>query len=165
MATVYNTVKLKKYLDIIEEYEAVGIITPGDLIELTSAGKVQRHSTEGGDAARTFALEDELQGKGLEDLYAVGDRVQCWNAVPGEIVFARLSDGEEVAIGDFLESAGNGCLKKHTAFAHTGSEETTLYTNPIIGQVLEAQDLSELSAGEGDSSLVGNSQWVKVRIV
>jgi len=35
----YNTIKLKKYLDIIEEYTPAASITPGMLLELTSAGK------------------------------------------------------------------------------------------------------------------------------
>jgi hypothetical protein len=163
MATTYNTIKLKKYQDIIEEYAAAATITPGNLIELTSAGTVQNHSTSGGNALPMFALEDELQGKGIEDDYASGDKVQVWVAQRGEIVYARLAVDENVSIGDFLESNGDGCLKKHTAFAHTGSEEITLYAQPIVGQVLEAQDLSGLSGSE--SSLVANTQFVKVRIL
>lgn len=165
MATTYNTIKLKKYQDIIEEYEAASAITPGNLIELSSAGKVQNHATAGGEVLPMFALEDELQGNGIEDAYASGDKVQCWVAQRGEIVYARLADGESVAIGDFLVSNGNGCLKKHTAFAHTGSEETTLYAQPLVGVALEARELDSLSGGGGDSSLAENSQYIKVRIV
>ena len=36
-----HTIKIKKYADVIEEYSAVGVITPGMLIEVTSADKVQ----------------------------------------------------------------------------------------------------------------------------
>jgi len=165
MATTYNTIKLKKYQDIIEEYEAASTIVPGNLIEITSAGKVQNHSTSGGDAIAMFALEDELRGKGIEDDYAAGDRVQCWVAQRGEIVYARLADGESVAIGSKLESAGNGCLKKHTPFAHAGSEETTLYAQPIVGEALESRELDSISGGAGDSSLAEYSQYIKVRIL
>lgn len=163
MATTYNTIKLKKYQDIIEEYAAASGITPGNLIELTSSGTVQNHSTEGGNALSMFALEDELQGKGIEDDYAAADKVQCWVAQPGEIVYARLADGESVAPGDFLESASDGTLKKHTAFAHAGSEEVTIYTKCIVGIALEARELDSLSGS--DSSLAENSQYIKVRIV
>ena len=38
-----NTIKLKKYQDIINEYEAEAAITPGMLIELTSSNTVQAH--------------------------------------------------------------------------------------------------------------------------
>ena len=174
MATTYNTVKLKKYLDIIEEYEAASAITPGDLVELTSAGKVQRHTTAGGNAAKMFALENELEGEGLSDDYAAGDRVQVWCAVPGEMVYARLADEQNVTLGDFLESAGNGCLQAHSADAISEtiasaedqsalSLAITVYPNQIVGQVLESQDLSGLETSE--SSAVGNSQWVKIRII
>ncbi len=165
MATTYNTIKLKKYQDIIEEYAAASVIVPGNLIELSSSGTVQNHSTEGGNVLPMFALEDELQGKGIEDAFAAADRVQCWVAQPGEIVYARLNDGESVAIGDFLESAGNGCLKKHTANAVTSDEEFTNYTNCIVGVALEARELDSLSGGGGDSSLAENSQYIKVRIL
>jgi len=158
MATTYNTIKLKKYQDIIEEYEAASTIVPGNLLEITSAGKVQNHSTAGGEANAIFALEDELRGQGIEDDYAAGDRVQCWVAQRGEIVYARLADSK-------LESAGNGCLKAHSAFAHTGSEEVTLYTHPIIGEALESRELDSISGGAGDSSLAEYSQYIKVRIL
>lgn len=160
MATTYNTIKLKKYQDIIEEYAAASVITPGNLIELTSSGTVQNHSTEGGNALPMFALEDELQGRGIEDDYAAADKVQCWVAQPGEIVYARLADGESVAPGDFLESAGDGTLKKHT---DAGSVE--IYTKCIVGVALESRELDSLSGGGGDSSLAENSQYIKVRIV
>lgn len=163
MATTYNTIKLKKYQDIIEEYAAASVITPGNLIELTSSGTVQNHSTEGGNALPMFALEDELQGRGIEDDYAAADKVQCWVAQPGEIVYARLLDGESVAPGDFLESSGYGTLKKHTANAVTSSADEFTNTNCIVGVALESRELDSLSGS--DSSLAENSQYIKVRII
>ena len=165
MATTYNTIKLKKYQDIIEEYAAASVITPGNLIELTSSGTVQNHSTEGGNALPMFALEDELHGRGIEDDYAAADKVQCWVAQPGEIVYARLADGESVAPGDFLESAGGGTLKKHTATTLSSDPSETIYTKNIVGVALESRELDSLSGGGGDSSLAENSQYIKVRIV
>jgi len=165
MATTYNTIKLKKYQDIIEEYAAASVIVPGNLIELSSSGTVQNHSTEGGNALPMFALEDELQGKGIEDAYAAADRVQCWVAQPGEIVYARLADGESVAIGDFVESNGDGTVKKHTATTLSSDPSETIYTKNIVGVVLEARELDSLSGGGGESSLAENSQYIKVRIV
>src|SRR4030042_88936 len=97
----YETVKLKKYLDIIEEYEADAAITPGMLIELNSDEEVKAHATAGGNVLPMFALEDELQGHGLEDQFAAGDMVQCWIPNRGEVVYAILADGQNVAIGDF----------------------------------------------------------------
>jgi hypothetical protein len=164
MATTYNTIKLTKRLDIIEEYNANAAITPGDLIELMSTGNVRRHATAGGNVfPPMFALEQELEGKGITNDYAAGDKVQCWVAVRGEIVYARLADGQTVVVGDPLESNGFGCLRKHTVNTLSSDELAVIYTNPVVGIALEAQDLSEVSYGE--SSLVGNAQYIKVRIV
>jgi len=164
--TTYHTIKLTKYSDAIVEYEAASAITPGDLVELTSAGKVQRHSTASGNAARMFALENELEGEGLNDDYAAGDRVQVWFPNPGDIVYARLADEQSVTIADFLESAGNGCLQAYTPETVASADVqtvNTIYHMQIVGQTLETQDLSGLETSE--SSAVGNSQWIKVRII
>jgi hypothetical protein len=110
--SVFHTVKIKKYVDIISEHTANAAITPGNLIEIMSTGKVRRHSTAGAPAAKLFALEDELQGKGIDQDYASGSVVQCWWAVPGEEVYALLADGQNIAIGDKLVSDGAGRLTK-----------------------------------------------------
>ncbi len=148
------TVKLKKYADIINEYDAVAGITPGHLLELTSANKVQAHSTEGGNAVAYFALEDELQGKGIDDAYIAADKVQVWVAGRGDEVYALLANGENVSPGDLLESAGDGTLKKHVA----GSAGVVEYPLAIIAQALEAVDMS-------GSSGVDPSGRICVRIV
>jgi len=166
MATTYQTIKLKKYLDIIEEYVAASAITPGNLVELTSAGTVQNHSTADGDVLQMFALEDELQGNEITDAYAAGDVVQVWIPVRGEIVYGRLADEQNVAIGDFLVSNGDGLLKAYTAESWESADAqsaNSIYDHVIVGQVLEAQDLSGLDTSE--SSATTNSQWVKVRLI
>jgi len=139
----YNTVKVKKYSDIIEEYEAVAAITPGHLLELTSAGKVQKHSVAGGNVFPMFALENELEGGGLTDDYATADVVQVWIPGRGDQVYALLADGESVVIGDFLESAGTGRLRERI----TESAGATGFES-IVGQALEALDLSGSSGEE-----------------
>ena len=159
----YNTIKIKKYLDIVEEYEANAALFPGHLVELMSTGKIRKHATSGGTVLPMFALEDELQGRGIEDDYAAADKVQCWVAQPGEIVYARLADGESVAPGDFLESASGGTLKKHTATTLSSDPSETIYTKNIVGVALESRELDSLSGS--DSSLAENSQYIKVRIV
>jgi len=133
-----QTIKLKKYVDIINEYIAEAAITPGQLIELTSDGTVQKNSAAGLACAKMFALEDELQGRTIATDYDAADPVQCWSCVPGEEVFAWLANGEDVSIGDFLVSNGNGELKAMTADASSAivTEETP------IAQALEAVDMS-----------------------
>lgn len=143
----YNTIKVKKYSDIIEEYTATAVaITPGYLLEITSAGLVQAHATAQGNVLPMFALEDELQGNPITTNYAASAKIQCWIPGRGDIVYALLKDGETVVIGDFLESAGNGQLQKHVAdvesFESNEAGSITVYPNAIVGQALEAVDLS-----------------------
>ena len=168
-----NTIKLKKYLDVINEYDAEAAITPGMLIELTSSNTVQAHSTAGGNTGRMFALEDELQGNSISDAYAADDKVQCWCTTPGEEVYAILvDDSAAVSIGDFLESNGDGYLTKHETdtesfeSAETGS--ISVYPEQIVGIALEALDLSGSSGEESsgyNSADVGYNRRIKIRIV
>ena len=106
-----NTIKLKKYSDVIEEFVAGATITPGMLVALDSAGKVVPHGEAAGNAIPMFALEDELQGKTItiDDAYEEGAPVQVWVAGRGDIVNAIA--GAEIAAGDFLVSDGTGKLK------------------------------------------------------
>lgn len=107
-----NTIKLKDYLHVVEEYDAAAAITPGMLVEVTSGGKVQAHSVDGGDGLPVmFANEDEFQGKTINDDYAIGDKVQCWIPQRGDMVYALLANGENVAVGAALSSNADGSLK------------------------------------------------------
>jgi hypothetical protein len=142
--SVKHTVKLKKYLDTIIERVANAAIEPGMLVEIMSTNKVRKHATKDGHVLPMFALEDELQGKGLTDAYAADDQVQIWVAQRGEEVYALLEDGQVVAIGDFLVSAGNGHLQKQIG---TGASDYNP-TMKICGMALEAMDTSQSSGGD-----------------
>ncbi len=104
-----NTIKLKKYSDVIEEFVAADEIKPGMLVTLNADGKVIPHNLDGGNAIPMFALEDELQGKTIDDAYAADDPVQVWIAGRGDIVNAIA--GDNITAGAFLVSAGKGKLK------------------------------------------------------
>ena len=147
----YRTIKIKKYSDIIEEYTATAVeIKPGMFLEMASATTVQAHSTAGGNILPMVALEDELQGKGIDDNYDASTKVQCWIPGRGDIVYALLKDGETVTAGDFVESAGDGYVQKHTADSAGSDSDLTVYSNQIIGQAIEAVDMSG-SSGEDPS--------------
>lgn len=148
-----QTIKLKKYNDIINEYAAGEAITPGMLLELASDGDVDVQDTAGGVCSKMFALEDELQGKTIDDAYAEGDPVQCWVATPGEEVLAWLANGEDASIGDILVADGTGKLKVATP----DSSAVTVEEYPIA-IALEAVDMS-------GSSGVDPTGRIKVRIL
>jgi hypothetical protein len=164
-----RTVKVKKYVDIIEEIQASGTIYPGHLLELDSDGYVKAHSAAGQNALPYFALENELEGKGVSDAYSSGDKVQVWVACRGEIVNALLADGENVDEGDYLESNGDGKLKKHVAdvesFESAEAGSITVYPNQIVGQAIEAVDISDSSGGESSAVYGTPGQRIKIRVI
>ena len=149
-----QTIKLKKYLDVIEEYTATAVaITPGYLLELTSSGTVQAHSTEGGTVLPMIALEDEMQGNGIGDAYDASGIIQCWVAVRGEIAYLSVADDEDVSTGDFLVSAGNGKVKVYDGTAASDAE----WPNSLVGVALDDLDMTD-----SDDADVGR---VAVRII
>lgn len=164
-----NSVIIKNYLNIFEEYEAAAAITPGMLVEFTSAGKVQAHSTAEGNAIPMFAKENELEGQGLSDAYAADDQVQVWIPQRGDQAYAILADEQNVAVGDFLESNGAGYLQKHVSdtesFESNEAGEITVYPNAIVAQALEAIDLEGSSGEESENADLDFNQRIKVRIV
>lgn len=145
---IKRTVKLKNYLNIFNEFVANAAITPGHLVELMSTGKIRSHATAAGNAYKWFALEDVLQGKTISEAYAALDPVLVWMTAPGEEVYAVLANGQNIAKGDLLESAGDGTLTKHTADAWTSANVGTVYGNAIVGVALEAVDMSGSSGAD-----------------
>jgi hypothetical protein len=146
----YNTIKVKKYSDVIEEYTAYAAITPGNFVEIYSAdGYVRKHSTEGGNCLPMIALEDELQGKGIDDDYAAGDKVQCWIPYRGDQGYVLLEDGETIVIGDWLMTNGSGRVQKLDAETLSAAEALS-----VVAQALEALDLSGSSGVETTNRLL-----------
>ena len=149
-----NTIKVKKYSDVIEEFTANAAITPGMLVEEMSTGKVRVHANAGQTVLPMFALEDELQGNGIATAYAADDQVQVWIPGRGDVVYALLSDGEIAVIGSLLESNGDGYLQVYAADS-AGAVE---YPNSIVGIAIEALDLSGSSGEE-------STYRIQVRII
>lgn len=133
---------LKSPYSRYDEAIGSGVITPGHLLARTSAARndlgldtVVKHATLGGAAERMFAIEDALQGNTIDDDYASGDVVRLHHALPGDEIYAFLSDGEDVAAGDNLESNGDGTLKKATG------------TNLETGHIAVAMEDVDLTTG------------------
>ena len=138
-----QTIKLKKYSDIINEYDCDEAITPGMLVAVAADGDIDLNSSAGGVCEKLFALEDELQGRTIDTDYDSGDPVQCWLATPGEEVLAWLKNGEDVAIGAILVSSGDGTLKEATV----DSSDVVMEEFPIA-VALEAIDMSGSSGAD-----------------
>jgi hypothetical protein len=130
-----------------KEAVASGAITPGHLLERTSAAvdTVKVHATAGGEVVpKLFAREDDLQGNEISEAYATGNTVLMNVALPGDEVLCLLKNGENVTKGDFLESAGDGTLQKFVADSGAVTEKS----NQIVGVALESVDMSDSSAAD-----------------
>ncbi len=105
---------------IQKEAKAAGAITPGHLVALDSSGDLIVHAAAGLNASRAFAKENEVIGKGITVAYASGDNVIYEAFPPGAEVYALVNGtAAALAIGDFLESAGDGTLQKLATDAAT----------------------------------------------
>lgn len=163
MAT--NSIIVKRYLKIHEEFTALEAVKPGMLLILDSAKKVKKHNVAGGNVFPLVAFEGELLGRTVNDAYEADDKVECLVPTRGDVLQLRLADGQNIAFGDALESDGLGQVRKHTveALASADAQQVnTIYSNPIVGYADEAKDLSILEGS--DSSLAANSQLIRVRI-
>ena len=126
-----NTVKLKKYVDIIIERKALETVYPGQLVKVNADDTVSAHDVEGGVAAVLLALEDELQGRGLDwerYAYTAGQPVQVWCAVPGEVANVEVPPTVTIERGNYLASDGLGGFK----VAEAGEN--------VVGMAMEAWD-------------------------
>lgn len=159
-STVEKTIILKGR-GIRKERIANAAITPGHLVELMTTNKLRVHATAGGNCQKAFAVENDLIGGTIDTAYATNAQVQYEVMERGSEVNAILKNGENVAIGDFLESAGNGELQKHVAdvdLNHPGSADFTVYTNQIVAVALQAVNMS----GSSDAD---PSNRIKVEIL
>jgi hypothetical protein len=111
-----STILLHVEGTIYEEAIAGGTILPGHLINKTNTDTVVVHASAAGQAPKFVATEEMLvlKGEGLDDDYGVGDRVSYRRLRSGDKVQMWLEDGHAVAIGDILESAGDGTLQPVT---------------------------------------------------
>lgn len=125
----YKTIKVKKYSDVIEEFVAAGDITPGMVVKLTADGEVE----PGGSALIMVALEDELQGKGIDDAYVAGDPVQVWIPYRGDI-FNGIGSG--LTVGAFVEAGTDGRLVAHNAGVVVGQVVEVLEDNRVLVRVV-----------------------------
>lgn len=118
--------------ELNEDGAADEAITPGHLVDgVTIIGK---HATANGPG-RSFALERDERGQGIDVAYASGDYVKVGAFAGGMRVYAWLKSGENVAADAYLGSQGDGTLK---AWA----------SGPYLGRSLEA-----VNATAGDTRI------------
>lgn len=129
---------------VMQEGIATNALTPGHLLERTStANELQVHSAAGGRHQCIIAVEDELQGNEIDDAYANDARIFFKFFLRGDVFFGKIANAQNVAIGDYLVSNGNGELKK------AGVElidSSAIEQETPVGVALDAVDMSGSSA-------------------
>ena len=126
-----------------EAKSTAATILPGSLLQRTSGG-IQKHATAGANAQKLFAFENEGNGGTIDTLYPVSSLIKFVVPEPGDEILAILKNGENVAIGDWLESGGGGELRKHVPDRESGTGE--IMPNCIVGVALEACNMSGSNA-------------------
>lgn len=163
----YRTIKLKVHEDYIQEEGTLTAVEvdPGMLLERTSAGTFQAHSTEGGPAEVLVCVEDEGQGNEVSDSYSASSRVVFIAARKGDVFALKMTDTDssgrcKISQGEFLESNGDGYLRSWSAATGVVDSASAL-TNQFypLAIALEAIDMTDSSGVHGADLLV------KARIV
>jgi hypothetical protein len=132
------TISLKGRPKRIEALAAEAI-TPGHLIQYNSSSKFIKHATAAGSQSRMFAAENEVFGDGIDVAYANNDNVLAWQCFPGDEINALVAAAASaIVVGDYVESAGDGTVRKVATSAGTSQASR----NSTVGQALEALDNS-----------------------
>lgn len=138
MAEIANRIEAKG--PVIYEEAAAGEagIYPGMLLKMNSSGEVIKHTTEGGVLGdeTLIATEDAGQGRNVDTVYTSGDIVFYLVPQKGAEVRMLIEDGQDIAIGERVMSAGNGKLKD---VADIESGDTLTH---VVGVAMEANDLT-----------------------
>ncbi len=147
-----RTILLKGDGQRFEAQAAAGTIIPGHLLQLNSTSKVAIHANAAKNAPPYFALENDLIGNTIDDAYAADDIVQYIAAYRGAEIYAWVpASAAAIVVGDYLESNGDGTLKKQATDAATDDTQRV----STVAQAVEAVD----------NSAGGAAVRIRVRIV
>lgn len=126
-----------------EEATASGAITPGDVLELTTASTdtVKRQATANATEEILVAVEDVLQGNGVSDDYSSGDKVQYRIPRRGDRMALQVADGQKVTKGD------------NVGFDTADGKVKTYASGTLIGVAIETVDMSDSSGADPSSAL------------
>lgn len=130
----------------LSDLAANGAITPGDLIERGSNGKLAAIATAGKPNQGMVALENPFAPDDtnpvIDQQYAANDAVFYTYLQSGDQAYMRLAASQTVAIGDpLVPSATAGCLAKATLDATSvegalvGFADEAVTTTGSVGRI------------------------------
>ena len=113
-------------------------ITPGYLLKLFSdsgIAKYKAHDAADAVFSPTFALEQSMVNRSVDDNYNDGDLIEAYVAQPGDAIWGFIASGQSLVAGDFVSSAGDGTLHKSTTNPVAVSQETKVAANTGLTRV------------------------------
>jgi hypothetical protein len=129
---------------------------PGYALEMDADGKLKPHSVRGGKGRRIFAKEDYLRGglitgvlQDATTYYGSAETVLAHEARSGEKINTVLMLGENVAVGDYAISYGNGRMAK--------AASAFLANNLAASTTLGASSAAELTFSNGTVTIPANT--------
>jgi len=140
----YNVVILRGDAEI-KGGVAGAAITPGALIDAGNEAAIVVHAGAGLNAEKTFALPQDYIGQGVTTDIATGDDMQYASFDAGSEVACLIAIGAAAIVaGDYLQSAGDGTLKKFVPQAVDVGATVAVTVEPlmIVGRAYEAIDNS-----------------------
>lgn len=131
-------------------------IYPGHLVEASSDTTFLRCNANGVDAEPLIVIENSINGKDKDTVYANGETVYARSLVPGMEVQAKLApSAAAVVYGDLLTPDGDGGVKKAVAFSQLGTP--TFVVTPASVPMFKAIEAVDNSAN------AATSVFIKVR--
>ncbi len=150
-----NTIVVKG-VGIRKERIANAAINPGHLVEVMSTDKLRVHASAGGVAQRAFAVENEVFGDDRTTAYAALDNVLYEVLMQGQELYAKLAaSAPAIVIGDALESAGDGTLRKQVP----GEAGDGLYDEAALA--ISAGDATDFKTTAIAAFKIGAVQYTK----
>jgi hypothetical protein len=87
------------------------VAIPGMHVTLQADGEYDKSPETAAELVKTQVLivkEDQLQGKTINDAYAVGDLAFLYTPIPGDHINALIKTGANIAVGDKITPEGGG---------------------------------------------------------
>lgn len=110
--------------DGLGTHKASAAITPGMLVEQHADSgelKWRPHDTDSEQVSLAVALNQPYLNKGIDDDYAIGDLVRVGWFAPGSTFYGIIPSGQDIAVGEYLQSNGDGKLKTASATTATAN--------------------------------------------
>lgn len=142
--STYNVVTLRGNPNI-KAGTAGEAITPGSLVDGLTATGVMKHAGAGLNADKTFALSQDYIGQGVTTDIVSGDEMRYASFAIGDEVAAIVAAGAPaIALGDYVQSAGDGTLQKFVPQTVDVGATIAVTVEPliIVGRAAEAIDNS-----------------------